>query len=53
MKNVFKKGSQIQVLKLLNGNPDGYSYAEHEYELCAECTKKLEDFLNRKEEIHE
>lgn len=49
LKNVIKKGGRIKVLKLLNGNPDGYSYVERDYELCAECTKKLEDFLNKKE----
>lgn len=30
------------------GNPDGYSYTDQSYELCAECTKKLIDFLRNK-----
>lgn len=37
------------VQKLLNGNPDGFSYVEWDYELCADCTKKLERFLNGRE----
>lgn len=47
IKNVFKKGKTVKILQLLNGNPDGYSYSEREYELCADCTKKLEQFLSR------
>ena len=37
------------MVKFLNGNPDGYSYTDWDYELCAECTKKLEGFLSGKE----
>lgn len=43
-----RKPKRIRVLKLLNGNPDGYSYLNYEYELCQKCTKKLEEFLNTK-----
>lgn len=45
IKNIRKRGSDIKILKLHNGNPDGYSYSESEYELCADCTEKLRTFL--------
>lgn len=43
--NVFKRGKSIKVLKLYNGNPSGYDYSESCYELCSDCTRKLENFL--------
>lgn len=43
--NVFKHGKIVKIRKLFNGNPDGYSYSDKHYELCAECTKELEKFL--------
>lgn len=49
LKNVIKRRSRPRVVRLLNGNPDGFSYMEEDYDLCAECTKKLEDFLRGKE----
>lgn len=45
LKNVVKKGKRIRILKLYDGNPDGYSYSNRTYDLCEECTKKLEEFL--------
>lgn len=44
-----KPKTRLRVLELLNGNPDGYSYSEWDYELCADCTKKLGYFLRGKE----
>lgn len=46
LKNVFKRGKTVKIHKLLNGNPDGYSYSDSYYELCVDCTKKLENFLS-------
>lgn len=48
IKNVFKKGKRILITKYYNGNPDGYSYSERYYELCADCTDKLKEFLSGK-----
>ena len=48
LKNVFRKGKHIKISETYNGNPTGYDYCNREYELCASCTKKLEDFLNNK-----
>ena len=45
LKNVVKKGKRIKIHKLYNGNPDGYSYCDSSYELCADCTEKLKEFL--------
>lgn len=45
LKNISKKGKTVKIHKLLNGNLDGYSYSDNYYELCADCTKELEDFL--------
>lgn len=33
------------IIKLFNGNPDGYSYTEECIELCSDCTKALEKFM--------
>lgn len=42
---IFKKFSKMSYLKILNGNPDGYSYVNYSgKELCAECTKKFEEW---------
>jgi len=46
--NAFKKGKTVKILKLFDGNLDGYSYFNRQYELCADCTKQLEDFLEGK-----
>lgn len=44
-KNVFKKGKTIAIREYFNGNQDGYSYMDGNYELCADCTEKLREFL--------
>ncbi len=44
----WKRSRRIKLLKLFNGNLDGYSYSEEEYELCRKCTMKLSLFLERK-----
>lgn len=48
IKNAFKKGKTVKIHKIFNGNSDGYSYSDSCYELCADCTKKLEEFLRNK-----
>ena len=40
-----KKPFVLKLLKLRNGNQDGYNYLEREYELCNKCTFKLNAFL--------
>lgn len=37
--------AKFRLLKLLNGNHDGYSYSEDHIELCSDCTKELNVFL--------
>lgn len=36
---------RFTVLKLRNGNYNGYSYSDWDFELCADCTKELEKFM--------
>jgi hypothetical protein len=50
LKNVFKSGKSIKILKLYNGNPSGYDYSVSCYELCADCIRKLENFLMNEED---
>lgn len=38
-------GKKIKICKIYNGNPGGYSYIEQQYELCKDCTKQFEEFL--------
>jgi hypothetical protein len=45
LKNIFRKGKKVHIIKYFNGNPDGYSYSQSCYELCTECTEKLREFL--------
>jgi hypothetical protein len=45
LKNVFRRGKRIRIIKYHNGNPSGYDYVECEYELCGDCTEKLSEFL--------
>ncbi len=40
-----RKLKKFRVIKLFYGNMSGYDYAEYDYDLCSECTKKLEKFL--------
>ena len=35
---------KMSFYKLLNGNPDGYSYVTGGGELCSECTKEFEEW---------
>ena len=49
-KNIFKRDKTIRITKLLNGNSGGYNYTDDYCELCVDCTRKLEDFMNQKEE---
>lgn len=37
--------AKFRLLKLLNGNHDGYSYSEEHIELCSDGTKELNVFL--------
>ena len=50
LRNVFKRGKTVKITKFYNGNSDGYSYSESQYELCADCTKELKVFLDGKNE---
>lgn len=45
LKNVVKNGKRIKIHEILNGNQDGYSYCDMTFELCADCTEKLKEFL--------
>lgn len=47
-KNVLKRGKSIRIVKIYNGNQSGYEYSDLGYELCKECTEKLEKFLLNK-----
>lgn len=51
IKSVFKKEKTFSIFSIFNGNPDGRSYSKDSYELCADCTKKLENFLMNKEGV--
>lgn len=48
IRNALRKGKTVKIHELLNGNPDGYSYLDNQYELCRDCTKQLEKFLMNK-----
>lgn len=48
-----KRPVRFKLLKLLNGNMDGYSYSECEYELCNKCTFELRIFLDGGKVINE
>ena len=41
-----KKSIKLKVLSVFKGNPTGYDYSERYVELCKECTKQLDEFLN-------
>jgi DNA-directed RNA polymerase subunit RPC12/RpoP len=51
IKNAVKRGKTVKIRKYFNGNPDGYSYSDCYYELCADCTKEVEDLLSNKTRI--
>lgn len=44
-----RKLKKFWVIKLFYGNMSGYDYAEYDYDLCGECTKRLKEFLNEGE----
>ena len=44
-----RKLKKFRVIKLFYGNMSGYDYAEYDYDLCGECTKRLKEFLNEGE----
>jgi hypothetical protein len=46
IKKAVKVGKSVKIRKYFNGNPDGYSYSDCCYEMCADCTKALEKFLS-------
>lgn len=41
----IRKENHLHFHNMYYGNPDGYSYSEKRYDLCAECTEKLLKFL--------
>ena len=45
-----KKLKKFREIKLFYGNLSGYDYAEYSYELCGECTKKLDEFMRGEED---
>lgn len=45
--------NRFHILKLLNGNPDGYSYSERNYELCNHCTFELNRFFKGVKMVNE
>ena len=40
-----RKLKKFRVIKLFYGNLSGHDYMQEDYDLCGECTKKLEKFL--------
>lgn len=47
---IFKRPvrtSKFKFLSIFNGNPTGYDYSEQYVELCSNCTRKLNVFLNK------
>lgn len=43
--SILRKPKRIQWTQYFNGNPSGYEYCKQEIELCAECTKALNEFM--------
>lgn len=43
---LLKRPAKISIRKIRNGNPSGYDYSDLNCELCSECTKALEKFLD-------
>lgn len=41
----LRKLKKLHLVKLFYGNPSGYDYAEYDYDLCGECTEKLNEFM--------
>lgn len=42
---LIRGSRRFHIRQLLNGNPDGYSYMDYPIELCNNCTKDLNRFL--------
>lgn len=40
---------KFKITYLWDGNPSGYDYSEAYVELCADCTQRLQAFLENKE----
>lgn len=49
----IKKENHMKFHNMYYGNPDGYSYSDCRYDLCADCTKELLDFLRMKGKYNE
>lgn len=45
----IKKENRLRFHSMFCGNPDGYSYVDYRYDLCADCTEKLLLFLRSSE----
>lgn len=44
----IKKKNKLCFHEMYYGHSDDYSWSDHRYELCADCTEKLFQFLNNK-----
>lgn len=40
-----KYPKRVSIVKIFNGNLDGYSYTDRDFDLCAECTQGFVDWL--------
>ena len=47
-KHGIRKENKIHFHAMSYGNPDGYSYNDYRYDLCADCTEKLLQFVQSK-----
>ena len=45
----IKRIRKFHIHEIFNGNPDGYSYCDSDFELCSDCTRGLEKFLMNRE----
>lgn len=44
----IRRENHLRFHAMYYGNNDGYSYSDVRYDLCAECTEKLLEFLRSK-----
>lgn len=44
----IRKENTLRFHSMFVGNTDGYSYMDYRYDLCADCTEKLLQFLQNK-----
>lgn len=49
IKRLRKKIRKFRFRYLLNGNRDGHSYIDQDFELCSDCTRAFERFLKNRE----